>query len=75
MAAILKKTHKRSITYINRMSQNNVHVIVYRFVLKLSIILELRLYFSCHLENSGHIEKLRDGSIANFNQWVELYIS
>ena len=56
------------------MPQNNFHVKVDCFWLNLSIILYLRLYFSCHLENSGHIEKLRDGSIANFNQWVEPYI-
>ena len=31
----------------------------------------LRLYFRHHLENGDHIEKLRNGSIANFNQWVE----
>ena len=41
----------------------------------ISNILYLMLYFSCHLENSGHLENLHDGSIVNFIQWVEPYIS
>ena len=57
-----------SIAYINRKPQNNC------FGLNRSIILYLRLYFSCHLENSGHLEKLHDVPIANFYQWVEPYI-
>ena len=56
------------------MPQNNFHVEVDCFGLNLSNIFYLRLYFSCHLENNGHIRKLHDGSIANFNQWVEPYI-
>ena len=45
-----------------------------RLVTKFVLIVHLAMFHRRHLENSGHAEKLQDGSIANFNQWVEPYL-